>query len=635
MNYKSSQSGIIENLKIHATNDYFDDEAYFAPPSGSTKTLRLWQKDAFEKLRGKRFTLVAAFCGSGKSILQVALAIDDVIQSGYTQKQLIVVPQSHIGAGMIESDGAGCISITVDGELYDWSVQNNYCTVDANNVIESLKAWLLADARKLALHHAPNEVTGLNAVATHSALCLVWKELSKDQKKQAIQNLTLRIDEAHHIKGVFDFEEDELSSAQQEQIKIDSTCLGDICRYIFNSHVTTSKISLTTATPYRGDGKSILSKSVLDKFTVYYLDWVDHFKTLGIKDFTLEYEEYDENPIALVLDHVRAEPHEKHLIVIPPMNQKWRTETSLQELIKGLNLIVPSERILDLVTQGAIQDARKTLLLKEPKTPGDGVESFDVVITCMLGREGTDWCPCSRLHNTACENSITLAVQTGGRVFRRYVLEDNGLIVGGKTKVKLVYYVPRFVAPKLGMTKRELLSDRSNALLFCMQISEMCHPILIPITNQSTDSKFGHKSSPSHVSLAKVFGDHYQSMKRMLFQSADVLTGGGIEDAIDNVIDVYGVTENITDIKDGLRCLVLRSVSSTLRDLGIDIQFIRELGGFDRIIEDYDLKGRSIFFGDYNEHDWPIIRSIVECNDEYMLNIYLQRYGGKNALPNG
>ena len=42
-------------------------------------------------------------------------------------------------------------------------------------------------------------------------------------------------------------------------------------------------------------------------------------------------------------------------------------------------------------------------------------------VACRLFDEGTDWVPCTRLHNTdACEKSVTLAVQRFFRPLRHH-----------------------------------------------------------------------------------------------------------------------------------------------------------------------------------------------------------------------
>jgi len=336
------------------------------------------------------------------------------------------------------------------------------------------------------------------------------------------------------------------------------------------------------------------------------VDWIEHFKTLGIEEFYLEYEEYIGDPIDQIVAKMAFEPNEKHMVVIPSTTRKWRQngKDELVQLLREIYKIVPKERVLDLVTQST-QARNKELLLAEPSTPDSGESKFDVVITCMLGREGTDWCPCSRVHNGAPEGSTTLAMQTIGRPFRRFE---------GKTKVRIYYYVHQFPQPKKGMTKRELFSDRTNCLIYCLQLDDMYNPIMVTVIPNGKKGKRTKGQSATSVPLSDIFGDQYQTMKIDLIEEIECLeekTSKEIDSVIEDVLDKYGIEDADDGVKDALRALSLRMISHKLRDLGIDVSFIRE-EGFDKIIEKHGIKNMSIFFGSYNKKDWKIIRDIVK-----------------------
>ena len=612
----------IGSLRVDGQNPEWNDPKYIIVPNPDGVVLgnggRDWQKKAYEQLKDERFSFIAAFCGSGKSVVLVALGVHDVVASNYTQKQLIVVPQSHIHKGFVADGDLNYIPIIIDGEKYEWKINDNFCDASSKDVLKNLKKWLLTDGKTLAGKHKDHLIMGLNCVTSHMALDLVWKSLTPDEKEQAIDHLTLRADEGHHIKGVFDIEENEenggLSDIAKQLLEQESTGLGEICRFMFNSKNETAKICIATATPYRGDKGIILSKTVQEKFNIYYLDWIEHFKSLGIEKFYLEYEEYVGDPIKQVVAKIAAEPKEKHMIVIPSTTRKWRQDgkKELQKLLREIHKIVPKERVLDLVTPNT-QNKNKEKLLEEPKAKGKGMpkSKFDVVVTCMLGREGTDWCPCSRLHNTACEGSITLAIQTIGRPFRRFK---------GKREVYIYYYVHQFPKPKNGMTKRELLTDRTNALLVCMQLDDMCNPIIIPIipNGEENEGKTEGEGGGESTSLSEIFGDQYQQMKKDLLEEIGLMEKVGeenINELIDDIVDEYEITENLENIKKALAELIYREIiraNPQLTDLGIDVEFLRE-NGFDKISEDIDIK--NIYFGDYNKKDWKIIRDIVRTYD--------------------
>lgn len=620
----------IQALKVCGCNPNYRDAKFIVPAKQEVKSLRWWQVEAFEKLKDKPLNLTVAFCGSGKSVLQVALAIYEIEVSGWTQKQLIIVPQQHISGGFIGDENRDYITLELNGKVYDWRVEHNFCG-DINSVLNALRNWLLADAEELGRQFKGGTlVTGLTAVASHHALGLVWNTFTDAEKAKAAHKLTLRADEAHHISGVYDVLDSDYSPAEMIAIEEERTNLGDVCAFLMNSKDKTIGISLATATPYRGDKGIILDKKASKRFTTYYLDWLEHFNTLGIENFDLEYEEYKDNPIKSVVAKIKSEPKEKHMVVIPSSGTKWRKEGTkeLHDLLNALYKVVPKERVLDLVTPST-QDFNKRRLLREPKNANGGKSMFDVVVTCMLGREGTDWCPCSRLHNTSCESSVTLAVQTLGRPFRRFE---------GKTKVCIRHYVPQFVVPKKGMTKRELLTDRTNALLVCMQLDEMMHPIMIPAIKEKRNASSGSGSKhASRISLAEVFGCRYQEFKSQLIEEIECLREKDTEQldmVIDDLLYSYKVDDEDGYVKDGVRAIVLRILSSQLKNEGVDVDFIRK-EGFDRIVEKHIDKDTSIFFGSYNKKDWATIRSILRRTFDEQLQFLVENSNGKYRFPEG
>jgi hypothetical protein len=594
------------DYKVEGHNPFYGQLQYLYPVDVKFKQMFGWQKEAFDKGKDSRFFAIQAFCGSGKSILQINLALHDIVSSGFKQKQLIVVPQEHIHRGFVADGDLNYLSVHQNDKDYQWNIQgtDNFCDGKEPR-LEGLKKWLLMPSNKLGKYCSEKTISGLNSICSHAALVGVWKMLTDEEKIKAINNLTLRVDEAHHINHVL-LDSEELTPEERLAIDYEATELGRVCTFILNSANASSKLHLTTATMYRGDRKTILSKEVREKFTEYNLDWIVHFRSLGIKSFYLQYEEYDQNPIDQIVQQVVAEPQEKHFIVVPSSGHKWRHGGEEYKLLIA-RLQKHGLKVLDLVTPET-QVINKKLLLEEPKVKSnDNPSKFDAIVVCMLGREGTDWCPCSRLHNSACENSITLAVQTIGRPFRRY---------DGKELVKIYHYVKKFTMPKNGITKRELLVDRTNALLVCMQINDMMNPIMIAaIPKQGNKKDYEPKQS-----LGDFFGDQYENVLRELLDVYEDLpfeekNWAGVLTVAEQVCDVFDVEENRENIVAALAKRLLNELAPDEAKPaieGIDAEFIRH-AGFDRLAEKFELN-RSVYFGNYEEKDWKIIRNILWGN---------------------
>jgi hypothetical protein len=611
------------HYKLEHHNPNYLDPLHLYPPDTGCKSMFGWQHAAFAVGKDARFFSGQAFCGAGKSVLQTQLAIYDIVTSGYTQKQLIIVPQEHIHRGFVGEGDLHYMLVEQNGVEYVWNIQpqHNFCQGD--NRVVKLKEWLFQTPARLRKGFTGNTIGGLNAVASHSAMIAVWSSLTNEEKKLVIRNLTLRVDEAHHIKNVFldSEEEEELTPSQRLVLKKEATELGLLCKYILNSSCKTTKLHIATATMYRGDRATILSPQVRSKFVEYSLDWIEHFNSLGIKSFYLQYEEYDENPTDQIVKRIKQEPNEKHYVVIPAKGKRWRVVGDEHlRLLKELRKL-KGDRVLDLVTTST-QKINKQRLLTEPKGTVEG-SKFDIVVVCMLGREGTDWCPCSRLHNSWCEKSITLAIQTIGRPFRRFP---------GKDIVKIFHYVRKFKMPKKGITKRDLFEDRTSGLLVCMQLKEMMNPIIIIPDIPEQNSVEG--DSKPRQTLANVFGDQYQNLKIDLLKGYEALSVKSEEEVYwlaERLCHEYGVTDNLKGVTDALVVLLLREASPEAVLAGIDVAFLRE-NGFNRIVEDHGID-QSIYFGSYSSKDWSIVRDLLQSEWE-LKAAELKRVGVRNIDKN-
>jgi hypothetical protein len=610
-NDKRTPAKVNPRLRCQGRNPEYATIVPEQPKEAGVRLLREWQPEAFQKMKDARFGLLVAPCGGGKSTLQCALAAEQVRATDGMQRQLILVPQSHISAGFCRWDEAGEISIKVwnNSQPMVWRVDHDFCNTSEPRIMAALKAWLLRDP-----------VAGLGPVAattSHAAFARLWSSLDDSEKAKAVRFLTLRIDEAHHVNGICG---EEGLDPGNEYVK-----LGDACRYILGCDPRVhAGLHLTTATPFRGDHSRILSDSVRSRFAEYWRDWVDHWKTLKIEDFKVRFLEYRGSPTPDVVAAIASERQEKHLWIVPAKGRLDRMsgedgDRQVQEMIADLRTAWPEARILDLVTQ-ATQDQNKALLLKEPKTPEDGAGSYDVVLTCMLGREGTDWCPCSRIHHTSPEGSSSLAVQTIGRAFRKFK---------GKRNVKIDYYIPEMPKPGDDETgKRELLSDRTNCLLVLMQINDMSDPILVTAFPKATGkssrkAKGQEQEEPKKVRLEELIGPELVQQLRaeMVEMLALPLQPGedgtrrqALENAMKELMEANGLDPENKEILLHLVAQGARMISPVLRDMGIDVSFLRE-SDFDKVQKiEQELASGSALWGtdELDEEQWAKLREILD-----------------------
>jgi hypothetical protein len=434
---------------------------------------RTWQVDAFEAGKDARFFLCQAPGGSGKSALRCMLGAYDLLHRP-GQKQLVLIPQQHIHHGFYGHHGESAFQLPGGEPPLVWKATNNLCEGKRAGRGKKLRQFLLADPARLGDHPT--------AICTHLALVGVWSRLSGAEKRRAIRNTTFRIDEAHHVSGVFSDGDLRLfPDGQQARLLEEATKLGDFCRYVINADDPTSKLHFTTATFFRGDRRAILSETVKEQFATYYLAWEDYFPSLGIEELYFDYHDYEADPTDAVIGLIRSEKDRRHLVILPPLNRKFRTPLTLGRLLKALGRVYPKGKILDLVTPTS-QRPNKRRLLAEP-------EAFHVVVACRLFNEGTDWVVCDRLHNTdACERSLTLAVQRFFRPLRKHP---------AKKTVKINNFIPAF-DPGVGKEEcREVLSDRFNAFLTSIITNGELLPVVVPSHRESANGDPALARSPS------------------------------------------------------------------------------------------------------------------------------------------
>ena len=561
--------------------------------------LKNWQVDAFQVGRPARYFLIQSPGGAGKSLLQVMLAQADIEDTG--SKQLVLVPKNHIHHGFYDEES---IRFVLPGQdrPSQWVVRSNFCSVSKCEAkTRLLREFLLADVREL------RNQGRLAAIATHRAMVSAWDSMNDSDKKRALHHISFRVDESHHLSNVFHESDLHLFNVKdKEAILEDATQLGQVLQEVLVRDEETVKVHLATATFFRGDRRTILSDRFKDDFAHYYLPWDEHFQTLGIDHLSFDFLNYHGDPIPPLIDMVRSEPHERHLIIIPALSRRYRTQDSLGRILTGLAASFPGDEVLDLVSP-ATQEANKRLLHRCP-------ESFRVVIACRLFDEGTDWVPCSRLHNTdACESSVTLAVQRFFRPLRSHPV---------KRVVKILNYIPDMSLEMTLEEKRQVLSNRLNAFLACIVTQGELMPCLV------TMKGIPKGRQPKRMSLQEVYGRTYPEVMADLLKGyelvGDKADASEIEGVAERVLAKHGVPPEVepSDLRDALLSQLVRIAHPKSKVLerenlepgGIDAESIRQKG-FDKVWEKVSPVPSLLSYGSDNI-DGPLIRQLLDIVHE-------------------
>ena len=254
-----------------------------------------------------------------------------------------------------------------------------------------------------------------------------------------MQNISFRIDEAHHISNVFHEDELELYNRKDRQTIIDdATRLGNIVRYVLRVDEPTVKLHLTTATFFRGDRKTIISKALRERFVHFYLtSGTSTTRLWGCQDLRFDFLEYDKTPVQMVLEAVRKEPGERHLIIIPSLTTRYRTVKTHALLLEGLRR-TPVRKCWIWWFPERRNGTRRVCTNTRMR-----FASSSRAVCSTRGWIGFRAAACTT--RCAGEASLTLAVQRFFRPLRKHADK--------KRRVVIRNYIPRF-SPELEMGER-------------------------------------------------------------------------------------------------------------------------------------------------------------------------------------
>jgi len=368
----------------------------------------------------------------GKTLCQAVRGIKEGLETGWKQRQLAVVPQNLIGNGFRQS------RFRMAGHQWEWKAQeaDDMCNgADASRKGSRLAAFLRNRGPFFPIEGADfKTVTGLNAVTSIAALARFWKydttgrERTEQEKRALIQsaffkNLTLWIDEAHHVRG---------ADPSEKALDVNNI-IGELVLYAVQLGHESLRITLATATPY--NSTQMLNAETKKQFVQIKRSFSDYLENpkLEIRQAVVEPVECSgSSPVACFVNQVkRAGPGRFHLAFIPANGQSWRkrkvSTTSLVAMMKRqLAAQVPWARVLDATTKAGGKE------LTAMQGDSERQKDYNIVLSCRRGREGMDWLPACFLHVLFMQGQLWEATQVLTRPFSAFK---------GKKRVDVRYYV--------------------------------------------------------------------------------------------------------------------------------------------------------------------------------------------------
>lgn len=498
-----------------------------------------------------RYVIFRAPGGCGKTILAILISMDEAILTKNTRKHLFVAPTIEINENFCNFQGQKII-ILHKGKERTWVVpQENKFNSDNKLSIKGLKAFFLSDSKGYLYNE--RYLTGPYATATHSGLVKIWNTLTDTEKRIALKNLTLHIDECHHSKSN----------------PLDSTRLGEFVRDVCEINEPTCNLNLYTATFFRTDRGKIVPDSLKHKFKKWSILLQQYLSIINIEKFNFRFTHYKKDPLEQIIGYMLEHKDQKHIVILPDMKNRFRDKNTLTKYLNRFCEIFQPSRVLDLVTEKT-QKENKALLRKNH-------EGFDVVISCKIFHEGYDWPPASVLHNTSYSISQVRFTQIMFRIFRKYP---------NKKEIWLYIYVP---PPQETNNLQELYSNKLNLFLTSIIMSEFCLAIKIPLIPTAPL----YKDKRSYTRLYEIMDEEiYTDLKRTIITSFDYNREKDNPEKIELLLEVisedfYKHVEQYLTLKDfilAVKTLFIRLIrlaqNKSIEDINIDL--IRE-EGFDKI----------------------------------------------------
>lgn len=574
---------------------------------------RYFQIECYKRFENKKNTIFIAPTGSGKSLVQIFNAGREIIKTNYKQKQVFIVPQLNIGNGFSEYRHK---KLKINNEIYGWEITTN-CCFDNEDSVNKIKKFLLEDCICNS-YRADKVLGGCTSVVSYSALLSAFNKMTPEEKLLSIQNASFRPDEVHHISGV-------------EEGGVASNRLGEFCKYVLDNN---GSLHLTTATFFRGDQGVILGTHYLEDFEIYRVPFLDHWKTLGLKELHQNYVCYKDSKDLMeqILESIKLEKDQPPMIIVPSDGMKFFKKTNksewVQKLVIELENIFGKNKVLDLVSFER-QKNDKIRLISEN-------QDFSAIVTCMIGREGTDWPACSRVYNTVLDANALQPVQKLGRALRQY---------DGKIDVKMINYIEYFDNwNEDSDIVRSKLSDRFNAVVAASMLDDMMYPILMPTIPTPGNEENDEIVESKNVSLEDVYGSVRNEliedlMKRILSVPSSEKNDSTIDEIVNEIIEEYkeDMLEDVDfDIlKTRLRKEIIRRMNPDnpkLKINGMIIDFIRE-NGWDKVVKE-NISDKSPFLGAAKTKDLEELQKYLNRTD-WMEKIEEVKKIGINNIKSG
>jgi len=525
------------------------------------------QLDVFQHHRNKRLFIVTQPPGSGKSMLVKFVHGHDLIDQP-NRKLIIAVPTTYIAKTFRK-----VILEMPDGSKLNWDITNDLCFDISDSKVAEVVRFINKKKFPRGIHERV-------LICTHAALSKAWKQVRN--KRTALRNTTVVIDEAHHILYAQNGAMDAVNQ------------LGRMMRKVLEVDDPTTKVWLVTATFFRGDKLSILTEDESERFGRSFLPFDQHWEQniQYMKSYSFDFVVYKHEPWKEIRTILKKHKR-KTIIYCPAMNEKLANGckyTFVEQLKKEIHKVWRNACILDLVDENG-RELRKEHLMDEETS-----DDPDIVLTVDLLNEGADWEHAEQIIDLSPTQSLRLLVQRFGRLTR-----DKK----GKKHVHYWMFLP-FVIDQLDEGKyRRNLSQVFTAFTASLLLEEYIKPIPIK-TAVGSKAKSNGKNNSKYVNyfaqavpdegrriiiLGSIYSDLVELRSACVDEKEILPSTSAVQRCIEMRLSQEGVRTNLFEIA----CQIAGMFRRRLLNNGTDLAWMVDCG-FDKIWKD-DIWDDLLLFG--------------------------------------
>lgn len=401
----------VEHQRIHSQTNKFNFNQGI-PQYSEVVSVEYWGKDhTYDISCIENHNFVAngiVVHNSGKSFLMKLLIHLDH-QKDPKRQHVIVVPKLNIGHGFKKT------LIEWEGEQIELKVSSKWVLLEGKDNFKTLKNFFSDKGTELLKDNI--------IICTHATMCIFHKELTDKERKKYYKNVSLYVDESHHLELVEEFDEEKHFNS-----------LGCVVNFFLQHHKKLdTRVTLATATFFRSNGCGFVAKEYRDLFKIFTHSFSKYFEEdcKYLKSFSYDTMFYEKDWIDSIekLFSVKSFRDQSTIIFLPHTivienkfkeKDKYEFVTKIRKALKKYDL-----NIVDLITEKG-QDKGLEQIRNDNDNVKNGYKpSIDVIIAMNMFQEGSDYVPLTNVISIGFRKSLPQFIQMVGRAFRDYKGKQN------------------------------------------------------------------------------------------------------------------------------------------------------------------------------------------------------------------